>query len=350
MRFGVTKPFSSLRPHMKSQCGASMKRLMIIAIALGAPIVQTTSAQTAFPGPTFKVQDIPWRLRMGAFQGKLRAGLQEGYISFTAAHKKVNIRWTSSAITNEEPDWNLFSTQFDFGNNAVGSSKFRSDDQVVTAGFYVTACGRLNDSTLLVGGINRVHGGAIVEQWTFDWPPTMPSPVLEDGFETVEIVHPGVQRTVVYSDAPLTGAPRQYVSGLCGLRDSGGPTNTALVQFDNPNDVLVLDLGTGVLTLLASESDASALFGATPSLAIKEYSAIKILNHSSAGYVYFLLTGSPAISTQYGGASLDDDDQRLHLLDSDRDGVVDAVVAMSTNEAESQGYLDLTDYEDWWME
>jgi len=165
----------------------------------------------------------------------------------------------------------------------------------------------------------------------------------------VEIVLPGVQRVTLSTSQQFNGDWSSVMSGVSGLRGTGA-SGKALVQFVQPNDLYVLDLATGSKALLASETNASGLFGVQPSLGIKEYSGIAVFNHADYGYTYFLGTGSSALSGFYGGADIDDDDLRLHLFDANRDGILDSALPLSTNQARAAGYLDLDNYIDWWLE
>lgn len=313
------------------------------------------AAQQSQQAPTFNPSALPERLRFGGGSGAtIRNGFQAGSVTWRASATGADIRWTSSPLTNSEPDWDTYSENVNLGNNSRGNAKYQTAKQAIQTAFYVTAIGREYQDSLLVAGVKKVGGQVIVQRWEFFWPLTgMPNPVEDfaTGLESVEIVIPGLQKTTLYTSVEINGDPTVIVSGICGLRGPSGSSPThAVLQFVAPNDIKLMNLTTGNITLLASESGSGGALGVVPSLSIKKYSGISIKNHSALGYVYFFSTGSSAVSDFYGGAGLDDDDVRTHLVDSDRNGTIDSALELSTNQAQAAGYLTLENYFDWWLE
>lgn len=247
----------------------------------------------------------------------------------------------SRTRTNE-----TFNRDLDFANNARGKARYEEARQSLDATFHVTAVGRLDSDSLLVAGHGLVDGRAVIERWDFLFPDPMPEPELgANGFTTVQIVFPGVQAADVDS-SPNAGAPR-YVTGICGLR--GG--SKALVHFAQPNDVYLLDLSTGAMTLLLSETAPGGSLGVAASLAVKEYCRIRVLDHPTLGYAYFFEVGASAIHEDYGGSQVvTADTPLLRMLDGNRDGAPDGILELSVNQAKAQSLLDVENYSTWWLE
>lgn len=306
--------------------------------------------QAPQPGQMFDPAGIPDRVKMGALAGNLRGGYQSGAITFVAAKKSVDFYWTASALTNQEPDWDTYGSTASLSTNSRLQSRYTNYRNSVSTNIYVTACGRLDDDELLVAGVSST-GRTMVQRWLFVWPDPMPQPEVdpETGLDSVEVVVPGLQRTNVYTGPPGTSPPK-IITGICGLRNGSGATTKALAQFAAPNDVMQLNLGTGAMTLLASETGAGATLGAVSSLGIKHYSSIGIRDHYVDGYLYAFNLGSSASSSFYGGAPVDDDDVRLYLVDTDRNGTIDSAMQMSTIQFSAGDYDELDAYRDWWLE
>lgn len=325
---------------------------LLITCLSTAAIGSTGQQNNQAPPVVLQSIPVPARLVAGRCAGTIRKGYQSGRVTFLASFKKVNIAWSASARTNLQPDWATYSSNDNLGQNSRNYARYAEERQEIAAGFFVTACGLLGSDSLLVAGVSQEGGKAVVWRWDFTWPDVLPVPAIgPQGYSSVSIALPGVQKQLVYVGPPLATASHPFISGICGLRAQGVPTPLkAVVQFESPNDVFELDLTTSSLALLASETDAFGLLGSVPSLSIKSYTNIKVMDHSQMGYIYFLSNGHDLSSAPYGGSGLTDTDVRMHLLDSNRDGVLDSALELSTAQATNGGYLNTDNYSQWWLE
>lgn len=174
----------------------------------------------------------------------------------------------------------------------------------------------------------------------------MPRPAADPatGLVGVDVVLPAVEPKRVWTAGPA--APRRFVAGVTGLRKRRGGSDHALVQFHEPNDVVMLDLGDGSVTLLASHVDLSALLGTSRSLAAKDYSGLASSERKGMGYVYTFARGRVDRGTSDNGPSW----PAPVLLDSDRDGTPDSLLELDEDEWVAQGWSDLDSYVDPWLD
>jgi len=272
---------------------------------------------------------------------KLREAYQSGIVSLNAMERRVSIRWTASELTNLPPD---FSLEWDVQNNALGGAKATSGGQTFSTNYYPSACGPIDSDGMLIGVITSV-GGIIVQRWEFTWPETMPIPVVDPatGLSVVAVALPTLERTTVYSE-PRDG-PHRFVAGICGLRIVGTRPQKALIQFHEPNDICVLDLNSGNLSLVASETDDTGSLGLLPALSAKDYSGIAVREHVSQEYVYrFARTRTDGHRDTAPSVPI------ILIVDNDRDGIVDVVHQLTGDDFLAQGWYDLQNYIDWWLD
>jgi hypothetical protein len=288
--------------------------------------------------PTFFPQDIPSALLTSDMRGTLQRGFQTGRVSANASERTVYVHWTASALQNRAPDYSL---AWDPERGTLGTASFSTDRQAHVVAFYPTAIGRLSGDSILVAGA-KTNGGTIIQKWTVLWPSEMPAPVVgDDGFSSVSLVLPTVQKSVVYSTSGL-GSPG-FVSGMCGLRSPVGVSD-ALVQYLDPNNVYVMSLTSGAMTLVASETGTSGTIGAIAALGAKDYSGIGSSERAGFGYVYQFYRGR----TDVLSSSLDV--PVLMIIDSDKDGSIDGHLELSSGAYESTGWATLDNYVSPWLD
>ncbi len=315
---------------------------LFLPVLLGTAVPALPSLQQSGSERLLSHADIPWVIRKASTGGsKLREGSQAGVVWVHARDRSVRIDWEASGILNQPPDYSLVP---DFANNALGVYKTAMDGQELLTEYLPTACGLVDSDTLLIGGVTT-GGATIVERWTFQWPPSMPVPAVDptSGLVEVDVVLPRVTREQVLI-IPAAG-PHKLVSGIVGLKRSAGAPTDALVQFHEPNDIMKLRLSDGALTLIASETDPSGPLGTVQALVAKDYAGIDALERQSVGYVYSFRRG--------GGdffAAGTDPVPILVLVDNTYDGTPNVAFELSETDYRDQGWHDLDNYVDWWLQ
>ena len=296
------------------------------------------SAQRPLPQP-FDSDEVPTALlhggdAIGTGGALARAGHQSGRLTADCLRRKIRIYWQAGAFENVEPNHDELYSNLEL---LPGTAKATTSTQLFQTSFYPTAIGKLSESEFLVAGMN-IAESTMIQKWTFQWPATMPEIETEEttGYTFVDVVLPTVSKTTIYH---TFGSPK-YVTGICGVLNPSGQPTHALVQFGEPNDVVLLDLASGGTTLVASATNGTATFGTLPSLShpLRNHRVISVLNHHQRGYIY-----------RFWRSFVYPDTLILQLVDADRDGTIDEVLELTTDEYVDEELDRLSNYEEWWL-
>ncbi|HED66114.1 MAG TPA: hypothetical protein ENJ09_11235 [Planctomycetes bacterium] len=289
----------------------------------------------------FDPMEVPAQLRgrtLGMGGAGLRAGFQVGEPRFVVLERKVEIFWAASALENPgqpvDPRaiWNPFT-------NAPGSARVDTRSQLVQVSYHPTACSKLDDTTLIVAGMD-VGGRTIVERWDLAWSAPLPDVSLDPDshVSSVPVVLPSVRRTTILD---RRGGPR-YVTGICGVRRPVGAAVQAVVQYAKPNDIYLLDVADGSEVLLASSSGAPGILTGIRALtgpANRNHNQIEVLEHSTRGYLY-----------RFWRTRLEPGQKILVLVDANKDGSIDDFLELTPGQYTSQGLDNLRNYDEFWLE
>lgn len=285
--------------------------------------------------------DIPAYLRLRQGVGAIRKGHQSGVLSLDGMNKLVTITWTASAVCNLAPDYSLV---WDPAAHTLGTHKVRTMRQEVSRRYFPTAACMVDSSTILVAGV-LPSGKVLVDKIELVWPTPMPA-VMTDvitGISSVHPVSPGLGReTRLYESDLTTGG---VVRCLSRVRRVSGSPSQGLLMFDESCDVYTIGLADGALSLLASSSNSTAGLGLVSLLSGKDQTSIAARDHKVNGYTYtFVRDLGLAPATPGGGGPI-----TLILVDSDRDGAIEAYLELSAGDVLSQGWNQLDSYEEWWL-
>ncbi len=317
---------------------------LTVARGLLAAAVALTGVMFARGQPVqaiFQDADVPYVLRANQGAGALRMGCQEGRVRTTSVEKKLLITWTSSAIANQQPAW---TAQWSQQDNALDGNRAQGGAQEFSTRYFPTASCVLGPDALLIAGITP-GGSTVIERWNLAWPSPMPVPMVnpQTGVTSVSVALPSRTSSKRLYDADVVG--RRYVRSLCALRRQSGAPTECLVQFYDSNDLCSLDLASGQVTLLASAVSASGVLGLVPGLQPKNHSYIAFGDRISVGYKYTLGRGMKFLPVP-GNPNAP---PVVVLVDTNRDGTIDAVLQMTELEYAQQGWANLSNYENWWL-
>jgi len=313
-----------------------LKSSVVLATTLGVSLIAAfpRSAPPALATPTaFDWMDIPAYLRGNSGAGTVREGNQAGTLELDGIAKVVRIDWKASAVCNEPPDyslpWNVF-------EHTLGNHKVIKVSQEISRRYFPTACCALDSSTLLIAGVHS-NGKVLIEKVELVWPSPMPSVVIDTatGITSVNPVVPSVGQTTALYESDLQSGG--LIRCMSKVNRQGEAMTQALFMLDESNDVFTVDLSSGAVSLLASPTDASASLGLVPLLSGKDQTSISAMDHRVQGYTYAFrrnLGLQPTVSDPSIPSI-------LILVDSDRDGDMDAPLQLSPDDYMAQDWFNL---------
>lgn len=329
------KPLSSNRPAVFRLIPYREGKHML-TISLLPILSALLSPQT----PTYT--DIPYMLQAANGAGALRCAYQEGKISTVAADQKIVVGWTASALCNQAPQWSL---TFNPPHNALGTYKAQSGTQEIPVRYYPTASCAIDSTTFMVAG-RSFDGNTIIERWAVRWPAPMPGPVMDPATQivSVSVALPSIALGQRVYAASVPG--KKLVKNMCAIRKSNSSPVSCLVQFDDSGDVYVMNCNSGQLTLLASAAASpSGTLGTVAGLSPNNQNGIAFGDHTSAGYIYTLSRGLK-LPSELGTPT---PPPVVIFVDSNRDGVIESALQVSEADYKSQGWWNLANYNNWWL-
>ncbi len=295
-------------------------------------------------GQSFEPADIPVGLRSHAGSGNIRKAHQVGSITCDALKEVLTVTWRSSALENQAPDWSL---QWDLDTGALGTHFVQTVNQEFSVGYYPTAAAVVDDSTILVGGVDKA-GTTILESWSLVWPKMM-SGVYTDPNTGLSQVQPMMvtvsTRKRLYDDSAVG---KTFVQNICAVRRQSGKPVDYMVQFGDSSDVYIGAVQGGALSLLGSSQTSAGTIGTVPGLEGDSQTVLMASHFSGLGYVYQLLRQDPS------GRLMNDIEApkvlRIIFVDTDLDGVIDNYLQPTQQEWDDQGWADLDNYVNWWLD
>lgn len=194
---------------------------------------------------------------------------------------------------------------------------------VIKTAFWPTSVRPIDNGLVLVCGKNRRNGATIIEVWTLH-PPTL-SAASTPGAPSTMIPGSIADINPVYS-ADEAGK-RLVRRAIPQYGVSGG----AIIQFDDSRDVYALNISTAVMTPVASPDATRALsLGCTHAPLLTQTGGAAASELVQGGYVYEFRVRESA----------GDAPSRLMFLDLDKNGTIDSLQTLTTNQWTAAGYAD----------
>jgi len=219
-----------------------------------------------------------------------------------------------------------------------------TNDQVFTTRFYPTACCVIEGVSMIVCGKTDL-GDTVIERWLLEWPSPMPAPAtnVQSGVTSVGIALPSLGARSELYKANTPG--RLLVRNITGIRRSAGPCENLLVQFDDSSDICSLNLATKAIVLLGSAANQGGTLGLLP--VTQEQDCLLFGDKIGGTETGFSYTFSV---TRWASSMIVEDPSfvTMILVDSNRDGSIDAVRQYTNAQRKSDGWIELQNFADYW--